>query len=216
MRSVIQSFVSAGFALLSLTGCQSAEVNFPTGSVVASSLASVSLNQGQPPRSSSLPSGRELRTLPPGFINFCLRERDQCDAPKDQPETAHMDDRLWAMLRSVNDVVNAAITPKSDREHYGRAEYWALATDGFGDCEDYALTKRKSLIEQGVPSRSLRIAIVRTRRGERHAVLTVATDKGDYVMDNLRLAILPWRDAGYVWLSRQGSRGGWDWVALDG
>jgi len=126
-----------------------------------------------------------------------------------------MDEVLWVKLRSANDLVNASTTPESDREHYGRAEYWSIVTDGFGDCEDYALTKRKNLIEQGVPSRSLRIAIVRMPGGERHAVLTVATDKGDYVLDNLRSPILPWADTGYVWLSRQGAHGGWEWVALD-
>lgn len=127
-----------------------------------------------------------------------------------------MDESLWARLRSVNDLVNAATTPKADREHYGRAEYWSIVTDGFGDCEDYAVTKRKNLIDQGIPSRSLRIAIVRTPRGEPHAVLTVATDQGDYVLDNLQSAILPWAHTGYVWLSRQSARGGWEWVALNG
>ncbi len=216
MRSVIQSFVSAGFALISLAACQSVEVNLPSGSLVPSPFVAIAIRQGQPPGSTSLPRGSELRTLPPGFISFCMREREQCVAPEDQPETAHMDARLWTKLRSVNAMVNATTVPENDREHYGRAEYWSIVTDGFGDCEDYALTKRKTLIEQGVPSRALRLAIVRTVGGERHAVLTVATDQGDYVLDNLRSSILPWAVTGYVWLSRQSARGGWEWVALDG
>ena len=201
---------------MSLAACQSAEVNLPSGSTLASAVAFNPIGQDQPPGSTSLPRGSRLRTLPPGFVSFCLRERDQCAAPKDQPATVHMDGRLWAKLRGVNDLINATTTPEGDREHFGRGEYWSIVRDGFGDCEDYALTKRKNLIEQGVPSRLLRLAIVRTPHGERHAVLTVATDKGDYVLDNLRPAILPWADAGYVWLSRQGARGGWEWVALDG
>ncbi len=126
-----------------------------------------------------------------------------------------MDANLWAKLRKVNDLVNTTVQPQSDEQHFGRGEYWTIVTDGFGDCEDYALTKRKHLIEQGVPIRSLRVAIARTPTSTRHVVLTVATDKGDYVLDNIQSAILPWAQTGYVWLSRQGPRGGWDWVALD-
>ena len=49
-----------------------------------------------------------------------------------------------------------------DQRHYGRAEYWNIPTDGYGDCEDYALTKRRDLIAAGFPAQALRIAVVLT------------------------------------------------------
>ena len=59
-----------------------------------------------------------------------------------------------------------------------------LPTDGYGDCEDYVLLKRKMLIDAGWPREALLITVVRDRKGEGHAVLTVKTDKGELVLDN--------------------------------
>ena len=47
-----------------------------------------------------------------------------------------------------------------------------------------------------------RDAIV-TRRGERHAVLVVAFESGDVVLDNLTPWPTPWADLGYTWIQRQ-------------
>ncbi len=103
-----------------------------------------------------------------------------------------------------------------DKRHYARAEYWNIPTDGLGDCEDYALTKRQALMAAGFAEPALRIALVMTARGERHAVLTIATDRGDYVLDNLTGAILNWDKTDYEWLARQDPNQAWGWVALDG
>ncbi len=102
-----------------------------------------------------------------------------------------------------------------DQTHYGRAEYWNIPTDGFGDCEDYALTKRRDLMTAGFPAPALRIAVVLTDRNERHAVLTVATDRGDYVLDNLTSTIRNWDDTDYLWIERQDPSKAWGWVMLD-
>ena len=64
--------------------------------------------------------------------------------------------------------------------------------------------------------RALRMAIVITPKAERHAILTIATDKGDYVLDNLTQEILPWDRTGYRWLARQDDRNDWGWVDLGG
>src|SRR5215471_9982855 len=105
-------------------------------------------------------------------------------APADQAQTVQLDQHLWQMLVDVNEKVNREVTNEDDKTHFGRAEYWTIATDGYGDCEDFALTKRKQLIDAGLPEKALRVAIVKTWRGELHAVLTVATDHGDYVLDS--------------------------------
>jgi len=61
----------------------------------------------------------------------------------------------------------------------------------------------------------LRVAILTTRSNERHAVLTIATDKGDYVLDNLRQDIRPWLDTGYTWIARQDAGSASGWATLD-
>lgn len=78
---------------------------------------------------------------------------------------------------------------------YGRDEYWALPTTA-GDCEDYVLLKRQTLMLMGVPQGLLPITVVRDENGEAHAVLTVPTTKGDVVLDNRRDEILPWWKTG--------------------
>jgi len=100
-------------------------------------------------------------------------------------------------------------------EAFGRPEYWTIPTDGYGSCHDYALAKRKELIDIGLPQRALRVAILTTRSNERHAVLTIATDKGDYVLDNLRQDIRPWLDTGYTWIARQDTSSASGWASLN-
>ncbi len=151
--------------------------------------------------------------VPAGFASFCLRFPDQCPASGGAPSVA-MTASLWQTLAKVNGDVNDAIWPEDDEQHYGRAEYWTIPTDGYGDCEDYALTKRKALMAQGLPAAALRVAVVITPRENRHAVLTVVTDKGDYVLDNLTKAVLPWDRTGFRWIERQDPVNTQAWVSL--
>ena len=51
--------------------------------------------------------------------------------------------------------------------------------------------------------------------GEGHAVLMVRTDRGDYILDNKRNAVLPWYRTGYVFVKREGSEGS-AWASLGG
>ena len=79
--------------------------------------------------------------------------------------------------------------------------------------EDYVLAKRKLLMEAGFPRQALLITVVRDKKGEGHAVLTVRTDKGDFILDNKRNAVLPWRQTGYTFIKREGTSGK-AWVAF--
>ncbi|TGV63562.1 hypothetical protein EN803_35530, partial [Mesorhizobium sp. M2D.F.Ca.ET.160.01.1.1] len=54
-------------------------------------------------------------------------------------------DGLWRKLVNVSAKVNAAVKPLSDLDHYGKDEVWAYPDDGYGDCEDYVLEKRRQL-----------------------------------------------------------------------
>lgn len=173
-------------------------------------------NAPLPPSSTPMPQGVLQRDPPPGFISFCMRFADQCSSDANEASVIAISSNTWSKLKVINTKVNAAIWPEDDQRHFDRAEYWTISTDGYGNCHDYAVTKRKMLADAGIPLRALRVAVVVTPRNNRHAVLTVATDQGDYVLDNLTDDIVPWSTTGYQWISRQDSRNDWGWVALNG
>jgi predicted transglutaminase-like cysteine proteinase len=166
------------------------------------------------PFAASLPDSSVPAAIPSGFVAFCLRNSDQCELPKNSPAVVHLNTETFELLARVNRTMNAAIQPEDDAQHYGPADYWTIVTDGYGDCEDYALTKRKALIEAGLPVAALRLAVVLTGSRERHAVLTVVTDRGDFVMDNLSADVRPWTDLSYTWLERQDPKKPWRWDML--
>jgi predicted transglutaminase-like cysteine proteinase len=78
------------------------------------------------------------------------------------------------------------------------------------------LFKRKQLIEQGFPRQALLMTIVRDAAGEGHAILTVKTDHGEFVLDNLRDEILPWNASGYRFIKRQAQDDPNAWLDLRG
>ena len=114
----------------------------------------------------------------------------------------------------VNKRVNQTIKPLSDLEHWGVVEHWSYPDDGYGDCEDYVLLKRRMLIQSGWPREVLLVTVVRDKKGEGHAVLTVTTDQGDYVLDNQNEDILPWWKTGYRFVKRQSQKDPNVWVSL--
>jgi len=91
----------------------------------------------------------------------------------------------------------------TDLEHWGVVERWNYPDDGYGDCEDYVLAKRRLLIQAGWPREALFVTVGRDKRGDGHAVLTVKTDKGEFVLDNQNDQILLWSDTGYRFVKRQ-------------
>jgi predicted transglutaminase-like cysteine proteinase len=151
---------------------------------------------------------------PPGFIGFCIRMPDQCKNLQGAANQLTLTPQDWQTMVQVNQHVNDTIWPEEDQKHYGRAEYWTIPTDGFGDCEDIVLAKRKQLIDAGMPEPALRIAVVVTPRLQSHAVLTITTDRGDYVLDSLRDDIRPWSQAGYTWIERQDATRPSGWASL--
>ena len=164
------------------------------------------------PRSEPMPdSDIAAPDSPPGYLGFCLRFPAQCDNARSGPSRAILTPAGWRILVNINSTFNRVIRPMSDLDHYGRAEYWTIPRDGYGDCEDYALAKRQALARLGFPAAALRIAVVRLATGEGHAVLTVTSDRGDYVLDNRTDQIMDWRATGYEWIERQDrtSKSGW-------
>ncbi len=98
------------------------------------------------------------------------------------------------MLSAVNANVNDTPVWESDDNHYDIREHWTIPSDGIGDCEDYALMKRKILIDDGVSTNLLRLATAYLPDGALHTVLIVVTDGGDYILDSVTRDIRDWNE----------------------
>ncbi|RWC06904.1 MAG: transglutaminase, partial [Mesorhizobium sp.] len=123
--------------------------------------------------------------------------------------------KLWATIIDINNSVNARVKPRTDMEIYGVEEYWAYPDNGVGDCEDYALEKRRELMAAGVPAGNLLMTVVRQPNGDGHAVLTVRTGLGEFILDNLEPKVLAWNDTVYTYLKRQSTENSGVWVTIN-
>ena len=151
---------------------------------------------------------------PIGWVEFCIRYKPECDTKPSQPRDVVFTLKSWTDLIKVNAWVNENIKPITDLDHWGVVEQWDFADDGYGDCEDYVLLKRRMLIKAGWPREALLITVVRDKRGDGHAVLTVKTDKGEFILDNQTPDILPWFKTGYRFVKRQSQSDQNVWIAL--
>ena len=140
---------------------------------------------------------------PIGWVEFCADNPGDCRGRASQPRDIVMSQTAWRDLVRVNKWVNETVKPMTDMDHWGTIEKWSLPTDGYGDCEDYVLLKRKMLIDAGWPREALLITVVRDKKGEGHAVLTVKSDKGEFVLDNQNESVLAWTETGYRFVKRQ-------------
>ncbi|MEZ0168172.1 transglutaminase-like cysteine peptidase [Microvirga sp. TS319] len=166
-----------------------------------------------PSRSGAIVTKRNAVAQVPGWARFCRQWPKECAIDPSEPAKIALTPQVWETLVGINRQVNAAIKPLTDLEHWGVDDRWDFAEDGYGDCEDYQLLKRKRLVAAGVPRRALRMTAVIDENGAPHAVMMVRTDRGDFILDNKRSAVLPWRETGYVYLQREGDTGS-AWVSL--
>jgi predicted transglutaminase-like cysteine proteinase len=156
-------------------------------------------------------------TLPPiGWVQFCGERPEECQANVHPGRVMQLDEKRWRQLVRINRDVNENVDPVSDLEHWGTLERWSYPTDGRGDCEDYVLEKRRRLMEAGWPASALLITVVRDKRGDGHAVLTVKTDRGDFVLDNQEARVKGWTETGYRFVKRQSDVHPNKWVSLGG
>jgi len=154
-------------------------------------------------------------TQPPyGFVEFCQRMPEECKTgPLEEQRFSATPERL-SELHSINQGVNHEITPATDLEIYGQTEYWTLPTTR-GDCEDFALLKRKRLLARGWPTGALLITVVRDEKGEGHAVLTARTMQGDFILDNKVDEVKIWHRTPYDYVMRQSYLNTRVWMSLD-
>ena len=151
---------------------------------------------------------------PIGWIDFCKANPADCAETTTKATRMRMTPARYAQLDRINRMVNLAVEPVTDQELYGVEEKWTYPVDGKGDCEDYVLEKRRQLIAAGWPRQALLITVVRDLKGDGHAILTVATDMGDYALDNQADDVKPWFDTGYTFIKRQSQTDQNKWVLL--
>ena len=152
---------------------------------------------------------------PIGWVEFCLDRPRDCLVTPSTPRSASLTGKSWRELVRINKSVNEQIKPLTDFDHWGVPEKWSYPDDGYGDCEDYVLLKRRMLMQAGWPREALLITVVRDRKGDGHAVLTVKTDKGELVLDNQQDDIVLWSETGYRFTKRQSQSDPNVWVELD-
>jgi predicted transglutaminase-like cysteine proteinase len=156
-------------------------------------------------------------SIPYGWVDFCGRRPEECVLGKLSPVDVRLTAKTWAILNRVNKFANEAIEPITNLDHWGTVlDHWDYPIDGKGDCKVYALFKRKELIDQGFPRQALLMTIVRDQNGEGHAILTVKTDRGEFVLDNLTDQIIPWDATGYRFIKRQAQDDPNVWLNLGG
>ncbi|MCG6115004.1 MAG: transglutaminase-like cysteine peptidase [Mesorhizobium sp.] len=155
-----------------------------------------------------------LTSQPIGHYEFCQRMPEECAIRPDDDGPLSLTDDILDHIRRVNLTVNEAVTAMSDADNYGQAEFWAYPDRGFGDCEDHALEKRRTLTRAGISLANLLLTVVRLPNGEGHAILTVRTDRGDFVLDNLTDEVKLWSSTGYRYLKRQAADHTGRWISL--
>jgi len=159
---------------------------------------------------------------PTGWTDFCKRYQGECDAKaavlhkaslQPAPEIV-FDAAARAMIARINSAVNAEIAPATDREMWGIEERWDFPINGRGDCEDYVLLKRARLMAEGFPRQALLVTVVTDLQGDGHAVLTLKTDRGDFILDNMNDDVKLWRETPYGYVKRQSQIDQNGWVSL--
>ncbi|MFN7104117.1 MAG: transglutaminase-like cysteine peptidase [Pseudorhizobium sp.] len=174
------------------------------------------------PTTAAVPAPRALASMvtgavtsqPIGHYEFCRANPGECSQRFASTAAPKLTPHGWDLLERVNASVNDRIQAMTDKDIYGREEVWAYPKD-VGDCEDYALLKRRELADKGFALSDLLITVVRKPDGEGHAVLTVRTAQGDFVLDNLNNEVMPWYETSYTFLKRQASFNTGRWVSIE-
>ena len=197
MQNNCTRLLSAGFAIVTAV------------SAFAVSLQAEAANE----RPQFIALGASTRA-PIGWTDFCSENPHDCDVKALEPRDAALTQKSWKELVRINKWVNDHVRPMTDLDHWGVVERWSYPDDGYGDCEDYVLLKRRMLMKAGWPRQSLLITVVRDAKGEGHAVLTVKTDKGEFILDNQEEQILTWSETNYCFVKRQSQSDPNLWVSL--
>lgn len=177
------------------------------GFAAEADLDAAAADQGLP-IAASLAEGEAV--LPPlAYVTFCQKFAEDC-VPTPQDAPLPLTRATWRALTLVNTIVNDTI--HATTEPAGQ-DIWERGVHE-GDCEEYALEKRYQLFKAGYPLGALSLSEVEDRAGAPHLVLTVRTDHGAFVLDNMHSAVLPWDRTGYRFIKVQSLTDPMRWVSI--
>lgn len=161
----------------------------------ASSQAATAVFQSVAFRVAAVPAAQKWKAV---FPHVKAADFDHCRTTAECPGSAILRRSIadaanagfHERLNGINRTVNSLVRYEPDAQNYGAKDHWAAPSEilarGKGDCEDYAILKMAALKELGLPPQSMSIVVVRdTRRNLYHAVLSVMTSQGYFILDNL-------------------------------
>ncbi|NKB53644.1 MAG: transglutaminase [Rhizobiaceae bacterium] len=150
---------------------------------------------------------------PIGHAYFCQQLPQECAVRSKATSAPKLTKKRWNDLVEINNFSNNNVEPVTDQDLYGVEEHWTYPKS-YGDCEDYVLLKRYMLLQRGWPESSLLITVVKQPNGDGHAVLTVRTDRADFVLDNLEGKVKQWDKTPYRYLKRQSTKHTGHWTTI--
>ncbi|MCP4075904.1 MAG: transglutaminase-like cysteine peptidase [Gammaproteobacteria bacterium] len=147
------------------------------------------------------------RPLP--YQDFCRRYPAECLLNGNR--TIKLTPKALTLLQRINTQVNNEVSFMLDIDQYNQEEFWALPLTGSGDCEDKALEKRHRLAKLGFPRAAMRLMIASHKKFlNSHALLTIETDSGIYVMNSFTDKVKAWYQTPYNYEARERVDGQWD------
>ena len=90
-----------------------------------------------------------------------------------------------------------------------------VVVDGLAVEEVASLRQTMALVGRGNALRVVAGMKMNARSSRGHAVLTVRTNRGDFVLDNLTTKVMLWKDTPYTYLKRQSARHAGHWVSIE-
>lgn len=155
----------------------------------ATASAAIAAGGTSEPEASMTTGGRVPQ--PVGHYHFCKAHPAECGRTVAIGKTGRLTEMAWHVIEEVNANVNGKIIQVTDENYYGKPELWTYPRSA-GDCEDFALLKKRELKARGFEESDLLITVVKKRDGSGHAVLTIRTSEGDFVLDNLDERVKRW------------------------
>lgn len=147
---------------------------------------------------------------PPAFRVFCGKYASLCNT-RSGAKVVQLTEQKRRQLQAVNLSVNSSIRQQSDMQTNGVEDVWSIPTKT-GDCEDFAILKKRELMRLGWPAASLLLTVARLPfSNEGHVVLTARTSEGDLILDSRSNSVRDWSNTSYRYYARQSqTAAGWE------
>ena len=148
----------------------------------------------------------------PAWTEFCKHQPQECAVDASEPAVLTLtrtSGSPWASERACepHDPCGDGSGSLGCGGPLGLSGRWAWGLRG------HSAAQAQVSDRGGLSRRALPMTVVIDEQGAGHAVLMVRTDRGDFILDNKRDAVLAWYETGYHYVKREGDDGsGWVWL----